>query len=369
VKVLAAALTAAGADDAEGLLLQARARALQGAIEEGGVLLRRALERTDDEDTRRRYAADFLLDALDAGHAVRAYAVAPNPETSFPLLAQELFNLALAPEWPEDLLPPPADREKRQEAAGQLRQLLAAHQQKQPRDPLLPYYRGELHRLAKEYDKAEASFARGMAQPLDEDLRSRYRAARVHALFQAGKGLEAHATVGPRRDTFLQLAGLFTLAKDAKGLDALLALHRKVEPTEPELPLWEIEARWLAGEYAEVVRALRKHAAGLFAGPGGRWQYRDRLVRSLARLGRHAEALEQAEAFAAEQGGDALLLAVAHARAGDRAQTVAAMERCAQWFASAHAFYNDPDLGPVMCSDAFRAVRERFPEPIRAPRE
>jgi hypothetical protein len=88
-------------------------------------------------------------------------------------------------------------------------------------------------------------------------------------------------------------------------------------------------------------------------------------VRSLARLKRYDEALKEAEPGAREQFGNHLLVAVVHALAGDVAKTGAALEESVRRYGDTYSIYGDPDLGPALRSEPFRALRERYPEPKR----
>src|SRR5262249_5513049 len=157
--------------------------------------------------------------------------------------------------------------------------------------------------------------------------------------------LAAYAEVGPRKETFEQLANRCVMDRKADALAALVAAHRKNEPADRTMIVWEVEAKWLAGDYAGAVKLLEEDRRGVFAEPHHQWKFRDRLVRSLARLKRFDEALKEAEPSAKDRFGDLLLPAVVHALAGDVAKTGLALEESERRGYNAQSFYGDPDLG------------------------
>ncbi|MCI0461269.1 MAG: hypothetical protein L0Z62_30345 [Gemmataceae bacterium] len=374
-RVVLPALAAAADGVGERLFYQARLKAVEGNVGEGSLLLRLALGRTEDAKARERYTTEFLFDALDAGKPLEGYRAAPDHSRAFRLLGEELLNDVLdaglpdGPPWRAGGVNPPVSFGKKPDgkaARENLGRLIEAHRDNAPEEPLLILFAGELHLAAGRHDQADREFAAGMARPLEEGLRERFRSVRVFARYRAGKGLSAYTDVGPRRATFRQLANLFANDKKARELQALVSAHRKIEPDDSDLPVWEVEARWLAGSYADVVQLLGDHRE-VFDGPTWQWKYRDRLVRSLARLKRFDEALQEAEAIAKERHGSPLLVAVVHAAAGDVERTGAALAKYLKRNHDTYALYADPDLGPALCSEPFRALRQRHPESLMFP--
>jgi tetratricopeptide (TPR) repeat protein len=392
VAALAAALRQTAPDAPEGPLWQARAEVLRGRVAQAGERLRLALDRQPDALRQQQYVAGFLHDTVAARKALEGYRAAPDPDRAFRVLADDLLGrlLAFAPpedafpggspdpddDFPEDRFPgddfpdpdSPGGRIPEAEVKAALRKLLQAHTAARPRDPAPHLYAGELHRLERQYARAEEAFARGMALKPEEELRRRFSYPRVMALYKLGKGVWAYTELGRDPQTFEQLAHRFNRDRNAKGLEALIAAHRQTDPEDPRLVIWETEARFVAGDYAAALRLLAQHRRGAFAQPAHQWTYQDRLVRSLARLKRFDEALAQASAFAKKKHGNLLLPAVVHALAGDVARTEAALQACARRFYRPEALYADPDLGLALSGEAFRAVRQRFPERMPWPR-
>src|SRR5205823_6859541 len=131
----------------------------------------------------------------------------------------------------------------------------------------------------------------------DKKARERILSRRVFVRCQAGKGLSAYDDIGPRGATFDQLAGWFAQGREGKRLAALVAAHRRNEPGDPKLPLWEAEAAWLAQDHAAAVRLLQKHRDGVFADPANRFKFAHRLLHGLANFGRLDEFRKEAEAL------------------------------------------------------------------------
>jgi tetratricopeptide (TPR) repeat protein len=320
----------------------ARLKVLRQSYQESAEILRRALPRVKDGAKRYDYLTGYLNALREAVGLRRAYRLSPDPSFALAYLTDGL---------------PVAEKSK-------LRKLLKEHRKRQPGDPWLHYYRGRLYLLGRQYDKAERAFAAGMADKrLGEDVREQYRNGGVDALFRAGNGLAAYETLGPSKATFDQLAWLFVQQKDADGLRALTAMHRRVEPSDPDLLKWEVEVIWFRQDYAQVVRMLTQHHhREVFSQRFGALQLRDRLVRSLVRIGRLDEALMVVAAPPREEHLN-LLEAVIRAAAGDVARTAEALKKCVEVGLGPEDFYHDWDLGPALRTDRFRALRARYPEP------
>jgi tetratricopeptide (TPR) repeat protein len=366
LRILVAALEAAAPDGPDGLFYRARGKALSGRAAEAGFLLKLALARQEDAGQRQRYVNDFLLDSLDGGQPLQGYRAAPNPAVAFRVLAGALLNDVFDPgDFPGG--PPPLGRRTPAKAREDLKRLLDAHRDKRPDDPELHFHEGELHLADKQYDKAEAAFAAAAREAKDELFRDRMVNNRVWARYQAGKGLSAYAEVGRTKRVFDQLAGLFLTNRKGKELLALVQARRKDAPNERSLPGWEAQARWLAGDSAGVLKILDEHREGVFADRDWLGRAHDLRVRCLARLRRTAEALAEARTPAGEGAGSPLLVAVLHALAGDVAKTRAALEEYGPRAFLGDTLYHDPDLGPALGSEAFRELRQRFPEPIPLP--
>src|SRR5207245_7555672 len=113
-----------------------------------------ALAREENAGKRADYAAEFVRVMGQAGHALEAYAVAPEPGPAFALLAEEL---------------------QRTYRVDDLRRLADAHARRHPFDPLLPLYWGEVYAFEGRYRLADKAFAAGLAASPPRAVVDRFR--------------------------------------------------------------------------------------------------------------------------------------------------------------------------------------------------
>lgn len=165
---------------------------------------------------------------------------------------------------------------------------------------------------------------------------------------------------------FETLADNFMQEEDVEALEILVAAVRKRGSNgaaADALPFYEAEVHWLRDEYDAAVRILTKHRKAILTAAARRENFEDRLIRGLIRLKRAPDAVCEVEAAGKDT--DFRLAAAAHASAGDVARTRAALERGLLEGYSLSDFYDDPDLGPLLRGDLFRALREEYPEPVK----
>jgi tetratricopeptide (TPR) repeat protein len=337
----------AAPDDPVVAYYRALGRILAGEFGDADAGVRAAIPRLPD-DKRPSYVTRFLSAMTDAGRMLDGYRAAPDPVQAFRFLADELLETS----DPKQNL----DR---------LRELMAEHRKRQPDDVWLDYFEGEAQMAAKNYDAAEQAYAAGAARASDDDTREMFRSARVYARVEGGKGLSAYAEIGPRKKTFDQLAQLFTAGNRTNELNELLAAHRANDPADADLPVWQAEYHWLRKEYGPVVDILTEHRA-LADQPLQSWRYGDRLVRSLVRLQRFADARREFNALP-EKTRPPILDTVVAAAAGDVDGTARALAAQGERGYGVLFLYRDADLGPALRSEPFRALREKYPEPPSEP--
>jgi len=165
-------------------------------------------------------------------------------------------------------------------------------------------------------------------------------------------------------DHLERLADDFSVQEDDEALELLLDAAYERSPKAPiadSLPFYEAELHWLRHEYGPAVRILAKHRKTLLADKARQETFRDRLIRSLIRSKRAAEAVWEVEAAGEEI--DFCLAAAAYAAAGDLAGASSALEEALAESYTVQDFYDDPDLGPLLRSEALRSLREKYPEP------
>jgi len=249
--------------------------------------------------------------------------------------------------------------------AERIRELIVAHHARKPNDLLLHVYNGEVHLIEKEYGLAEKAFAKAMSGAKRPNYVEWYRRRRVYALLLAGKGLAAYGKVGDRKKTFDQLAESFADKGDAKSLADLIGAHAKGAPNDGDIHLWQAEAHWIRKEYDKAANVLQKHRPAILKIPDNRFRYEDLLLRALVKSGRLTEA-EKVARSSTERDGDPYYEAVVAGASGDVEWLRRSMRSCLKDFAdyyTAADFYEDDDLGPILRSEKFKAIRKEFPPP------
>jgi len=295
------------------------------------------------------FATEYLYSAELAGDSIEAYGIAPDKSAAFLLLAGRLLL-------------------KKDDAT--LTQLVDLHIQGFPSDPWPYYYQARMHQAANEYDAADTAYAKAMS--LDTKGTETFRLARVSARFYAGNGLSAYQDIEPRDKVFTQLCGLFALKKQAEGLANLVAARRADAPEDPNVPLWDADARFLDGDYMGAVNVLDANRATIQAVKVNGiqvnlYRFRDIYIRSQVRL-------KQFDAARAEAVGsqgtekDWFHLAVVECAAGNVPDAIKAMDALlADDDYDESDLYRDPDIGPALATPAFAAWRQKHPDSTTQP--
>lgn len=211
-------------------------KAWAGRPEEAAPLFKAALAGQRDARLRDDYTTGFLQAMASAGKYADAYDAAPDPDAAFHYLAGE----ALKGYHPDDL-----------------RLLTAAHARKRPDDPLLPWVQGKVYVDEERYAPAEKAFAAALAKPPDDETLALLRPARVLARYYTAGALSAYHDIGPRRETFLQLADLLFYADKEAELETLLDAEAKNDPDGVEEPAYRCRLRVKQGRTAEGVALFK----------------------------------------------------------------------------------------------------------------
>jgi uncharacterized protein HemY len=211
-------------------------RAWAGQADQAVPLFQAALAKEKDAPKREDYRTGFLRAMVQGGKALEAYAVAPAAPETFHFLAAEL---------------------KQAYRMEDLKRLVALHAGKHPGEPLLPFYRGEVHVWEGNYHLAEKAFAAGLARPPDRPTLERFRSSRVLARYHTGQPLAACAEVAPKQETFAQLASLLLQDEDHPRLQALLEAHAKGAPDDVEVLRYRYRLKVRQGQVAEGVAGFK----------------------------------------------------------------------------------------------------------------
>lgn len=331
------------ADAPELLFYQALAKVFAREPATAAALLRKAFDRQPDGQRRQGYVRRFALEMEARGLPLEGYRAAPDKAAAFEALAPRLLA-------------------GKKEAA--LADLLKEHEQVPAARAVCEFYRGEWELQRGAADKAAPHFAAALkeAGPQQE---ARFRGALFRARVRAGQAVAAYEQVEPRRRTFGELAPLCAGAKDAGQLRALLDAHRKADPDDESLPAWDLELRWLTRDYEGALRLLTEYRDGVFDEPRFRRKADEYRVRCLVRLKRPGDAVREVKALPHDGYATPVLVALAHAAAGDVGETIAVLERRKAPADLVRNCYRDEDLGPIVRGEAFGAFRQRFPEPAQ----
>ncbi len=243
---------------------------LPGAIE----LLRETLPSITNAELRPIYEREVVLMHLADDQPLKGYAWAPDKLDAFATLAAELVGLG--------------DDER-------LGELIRAHRANHPDDPVLATYTGEWHLMRDEPAKAlpyyRAAFKASTDDPAQAELR---RVNLVYCLHVLDRRREAYRTVGPKADTFRQLAMLLNSEGDRDGLAELARMRLADAPTNGEALYWLGEALYQQGEIDQAHDALQAACRHIDEDHPYQLSIADKLIRCLIRQRR----FDQAESLA-----------------------------------------------------------------------
>lgn len=248
----------------------AQAKIGQNQIDQALVHLNAAVAK--DPEKRKTFYKELAGVLVRSGKAVDAYAKLGQTRDVFALLAGELMQAYRMDD---------------------LRQLVAAHATQHADDPLLPFYRGELHVQDGAYAEADKEFSAGLARRPDAATLEQFRRSRVTARYHTGNALAAYREIGPVEDTFQQLAGLAFYRKDTATLEKLLALHAAKHPNGLELARFRFRLKVQQHQPAEAI-ALYQAALKKAKDDEDREDLTDDFLGDMARAGHALAAYEAA---------------------------------------------------------------------------
>jgi tetratricopeptide (TPR) repeat protein len=349
---------------------EARWHAAAGRHDEAAAIARKALGTTDEEVRDAVYPV-YFSSMRRAGRAVEAYRDERVPQAD---RGDAFLTLASGLAAAED--------------TDTLAKLIEVRRADAPGDPYAHYYEGRLRRLAGDFAAAERSYAAAAAGGLDEAWAETLRGARVEVRYRQGEGLPALGEIGPADRTFAQLARLYAEDKDADGLERLLSARAGARRPDASMPLWRAELMWLREDYGaaadqflaryRATEAAAKAAESTNAADQAQraedgehwddWPVEQRIVYSLIRGGREAEALRFARGEK-ERYGTSYFLLIVHASAGRVTEAIEMFRACVGDGFDPAYLYDAETLGPVLRSDRFKALHAEFPpgEPPPAP--
>jgi hypothetical protein len=338
LRLLVDAYVAKQGKDATSATYAARLKMRRGEFEAAVAEVNAALEDTTVEADRVALRQVYLYAMRGAGRAAEAYRQSPDRAGAF-------LELARAMAYDDD-------------AGAGLRELVEARRADAPDEFWTHFYDGVAREQALDYPAAEAAYARAAAVGGDEEQRRMLRRNRVDVRYAQGQALSALAELEPRDETFGQLASLYAGDEDADGLEKLIAAYGVSARGDPQVRMWDAEVKWLRKEYKAAADGFLQH----FALVGAERSYDDRIIRSLIRAGRAAEALPHALRYQKDEGESYYVLLV-NAAAGHVAAATQTLAKCLEEGYELEDLYADEDLGPFLLSEAFAPLRAAHPRP------
>jgi hypothetical protein len=311
-----------------------------------GELLLKSLVPEAEKIRQEDFLNEYVSAAMLAGDSIEAYDFRSDKRAVFKDLASQLLS--------------------RKDTA-MISRLAAMHVRAFPDDPWAYYYQAKVSQAAADYDAADASYEKASSLASDKDLDT-IRYSRVDARYAADRGLSAYQDIGPKDKVFLQLANKFSLAKQSGDLAKLVAARRTDSPEDPTVPLWDAQAKFLAGDYAGTVEVLTRARETIEKNKADQYgRFTEILLRSEIRL----KDFDAARAEASRSGnGDKShwRIALIECAAGNAAEGTKALDfLLANDDYEAGDFYVDPDIGPALGTPAFAVWRAKHPMPVTRP--
>lgn len=246
-----------------------------------------------------------------------------------------------------------------------LKSLIEVRRADAPEDPWVHFYSGVAAIHDKHASEGIAQLRNALNLATDDDTKRTIRYRLVSEMFNAGRALEALQQLEPKLVVFEQLAMAAKYGEQPETLSTLIEEFRMIEPMSPAITRTEMELAYLKQDYATALEIARRPRTPVGdAEEDDSYQYDDYVIRSLIWLKRYDEAEQEMERLKQKNNYDSAWYPtlVAAAR-GDVARTRANLEKLVAEDWEPSEFYGDDILGPALRSDAFKELREKYPEP------
>lgn len=184
----------------------------------------------------------------------------------------------------------------------------------------------------------------------------------ARARIRVGKVINAYRQMASSDAAVKRLVEICVEEKNAAQLQALIEFCRNEQSDDPRLVGWELKLCWLRNDFAGALKLLTDRRAELGA-TGFDAELDELKVRSLLKLQRTTDALNEARTIAGRRHRDAFALIFLYAMSGDVQQTLAVADTHPMDNILLRRCYADPDLGPILRSDRFRPFGDKYPKP------
>jgi predicted Zn-dependent protease len=194
------------------------AHLIRGQYEQAAAAFKPMLNAQLSDGARSSYHDEYLVAEINAGHPLEAYQAVPDAEEAFLKAANRL----LSDRNPDDL-----------------EKLVSLHAERQPDDPYLAYFRGEVPYLRGQAAEAAAVFEPLLKKELPEGLREPCYREYLRCMFDLGEPIEAYRAVPDAAFAFEFVADiLLDRWNGADQLEQLISAHSERLPDDPWLPYY-----------------------------------------------------------------------------------------------------------------------------------
>jgi predicted Zn-dependent protease len=209
---------------------------LRGECDAASAALRPLLSQELPEGLRDSCRDEFLISEINAGRPLEAYRTVPEAEDAFLTAANRLVQ---------------------EGNADDLEKLVALHEQRQPDDPYLTYFRGEAPRLRGDFNAAVTIFASLVGRDLPDGLKLPCLREYLRCMSELDKAVEGYRAVPDAAFALRFLGDLLLEEWDGDTLDELIAAHTERLPDDPWLVYYRARALMMQRYYNRAAELLQ----------------------------------------------------------------------------------------------------------------
>jgi tetratricopeptide (TPR) repeat protein len=216
----------------------ALARAQEGNAADALAAYHKAFARMAEFKDQSEFRKRFLKLMAHNGKAAEAYAVVLIPSEEFRILADEA-RTAYRP-------------------AEELRALMAVHAKKNPNDPMMTLYEADLLARDERWAEADVKFTIAARTTWPAGVFESFRTSFVRTRYHVGKAREVLAAIGPRAETFRDLAMLCLSDNNLTELQALVEMQMIEDPSSFDVLEYDLRVRIRQKKIAEGVALFQR---------------------------------------------------------------------------------------------------------------
>jgi tetratricopeptide (TPR) repeat protein len=249
--------------------------------------------------------------------------------------------------------------------APELRELIAIRSADHPEDPQIDKYRGVVAMWDEDWDSAIEFLSTAYDAERDELEQDSILWRRTHAMFHAGRSIEALQAATADNGIFEQLmwSALDSEPPQLELMDEMLASYAVEHEDDPNVKLWAVRSAYQRGNYDEVLNLWHEYAND-FAAYGEYYALDADNLKFLSHI--RLRQFDDARAMADQsfnELGDPLRKAVVSAAEGNLIQTHGWLGACITFGYDADAFYANEILAEQLLSEEFSPLRGMYPVP------